>query len=341
MTTHSTSAVRRGAVGFAALLIAAGTLSGGVAATGGLTGVVYVTDRSANRVWALDAADGSVLASNSTGERPIGVEKANGKVYTANETSGTMSVYEGCTLNLLEVIALPGCPRPHHTHTSSDGSRVYVACFGTNKIAVVNTETDTLEALWTSGGEGARTHQPWATKDDERVWATNTVSHDITELDADTGAILRRIPTRLNPIETVTPANSKLAYVSIPGQNKLQIFDLQTELPIGELDVPAPENLMISGNGKRILASTGGPRFPNTSASIVDTRTGTFTTIALPGTLATHNDLTNSGKYGFVSLEGPPHGLAVIDMDAAAVHAFYPIPASRSPHGVRWAPTCR
>jgi len=341
MTTQSTSAVRRGAVGVAALLIAAGTLSGGVAARGGLTGVVYVTDRSANLVWALDAADGRVLASSLTGTRPIGVEKANGKVYTANETSGTMSVYEGCTLHRLTVIRLPGCPKPHHTHTSSDGSRVYVACFGTNKIAVVNTETDALEALWQSGGVTALTHQPWATKDDERVWATNTVSHDITELDAGTGLILRKIPTRPNPIETVTPANSKLAYVSIPGESKLQIFDLQTERLVGELDVPAPENLMISGNGKRVLASTGGRRSPNTSASIIDTRTRTFTTIDLPGTLATHNDLTNSGKYGFVALEGPPHGLAVIDMDAAAVDAFYPIPDSLSPHGVRWAPTCR
>ncbi|HWQ00338.1 MAG TPA: YncE family protein [Vicinamibacterales bacterium] len=341
MTDGHSTIGRRGAAAIAVLLIAAGTLGGGVSATGGLAGILYVTDRSANRVWALDASDGSVLASSPTGPRPIGVEKANGKVYTADESSSTMSVYDGCTLRPLTVIHLTGCPRPHHTHTSSDGSRVYVACFATNKVAVVDTDTDTLEALWTSGVPGAVTHQPWATKDDERVWATNTASHDITELDAGTGAILRIIPTRPNPIETVTPANGKLAYVSIPGQNKLQIFDLETALLVAELDVPAPENLMISGNGKRVLASTGGRRVPNTSASIIDTRTRTFTTVALPGTLATHNDLTHSGKYGFVSLEGPPHGLAVIDMDAASVQAFYAIPQSTSPHGVRWAPSCR
>lgn len=98
---------------------------------------------------------------------------------------------------------------------------------------------------------------------------------------------------------------------------------------------------MISGNGKRILASVSGRQSPNTYASIVDTSTRSVTTIGLPGTLATHNDMTNNGKYGFVSLEGPPHGLAVINIDAAVVQAFYVIPSSSSPHGVRWAPSCK
>jgi DNA-binding beta-propeller fold protein YncE len=312
-----------------------------VQALAGLGGTIYVTDSLANRVWAIDASDGGILASNSTQVRPIGVEKANGKVYTANE-SGSVSVFDACSLDPLKVIpVVPGCPRPHHTHVSDDGSRLYVACFATNKIAVIDTETDELEALWTSGGGTALTHQPWATKDGDHVWATNRVSHDITELDAHTGEILRTIPTGPNPIETVTPANAKLAYVSIPGQSKLQIFDLLTSALLHELDVPAPGELMISGNGKRILASRLGRTLPNTSASIIDSATLSVTTVELPGTLAAHPDLTNNGKYGFVSLEGPPQpGVAVIDMDAATVHAFYGIPGSSSPHGVRWTPSC-
>ncbi|HEX6250027.1 MAG TPA: hypothetical protein VFZ56_01180, partial [Gemmatimonadaceae bacterium] len=83
-----------------------------------------------------------------------------------------------------------------------------------------------------------------------------------------------------------------------------------------------------------------GRRSPTTTASIIDTRSFTVTTVELPGTLATHNDLTGNGKYGFVSLEAiasnGPHGVAVVDMDAATVHAFYAIPGSISPHGVRW-----
>lgn len=174
-----------------------------------------------------------------------------------------------------------------------------------------------------------------------RVWVASAQSRDVTELDAHTGAILRRIPTLDNPVEIVIHSSNRLGYVSIVGRSTLQVFDLGSGALVDNRAVPAPENLMISRGGKRVLASTGGRPSPNASASIIDTRTLAVTTIALPGTLATHNDLTDNGKYGFVSLEGfgtGPHGVAVIDLDAAAVRAFHAIPGSRSPHGVRWVP---
>ncbi|MBI4515494.1 MAG: hypothetical protein HY699_06740, partial [Deltaproteobacteria bacterium] len=51
-----------------------------------------------------------------------------------------------------------------------------------------------------------------------------------------------------------------------------------------------------------------------------------------------HTDLTPHAKFGFVSLVGPQSGIAVVDIDAAALHAFYPIPGIVRPHGDRYAP---
>ena len=79
----------------------------------GLSGTLFVTDSTANRVHALDAATGAILASADTEEHPIGVEKANGKVYVANEASDTVSVYGSATLSPLTVV--PACDKPHHT----------------------------------------------------------------------------------------------------------------------------------------------------------------------------------------------------------------------------------
>ncbi|HEX6250010.1 MAG TPA: YncE family protein, partial [Gemmatimonadaceae bacterium] len=280
-----------------------GGLASRIQGDSALNGTLYVTDRLANMVWAIDVADGRILASSPTQVRPIGVEMAAGKVYTANESSGTVSVFDAVTLSPRKVIALPGCSRPHHTHTSTDQSRVYVACFGSNRVAVIDTRSDELEALWTSGTSTAVTHQPWATTNGQSVWVANTQSHDVTELDARTGEILRTLPTRPNPIEIVIHASSRLGYVSIPGSGLVQIFDLAAGALAHELMVSAPENLMIGDDGRRILSSTGGRRSPTTTASIIDTRSFTVTTVELPGTLATHNDLTGNGKYGFVSLE--------------------------------------
>jgi YVTN family beta-propeller protein len=145
-----------------------------------LSGTLFVTDSIANKVYTLDAATGNILASADTEEHPVGVEKANGKVYVANEAAGTISVYDSATLSPITAIA--ACAQPHHSAVSPDGSRFYASCLGTNKVAMVDTETDTLVGLLTSGTPGARTHQQWPTQDGQRMWVANWETNDITEI---------------------------------------------------------------------------------------------------------------------------------------------------------------
>ena len=300
-----------------------------------LSGTLLVTDSGANKVHTLDAATGDILASADTEEHPNGVEKTNGKVYVANENSDTISVFESATLSPRTVI--PVCHGPHHTAVSPDGSRVYAACVGTNKVAVVDAETDTLVGLLTSGAADARTHQPWPTKDGKRLWVANWESNDITEIDLQTDTILRVFPLDARPIEVVVPAKGKTAYASVPALGKMMVFDLETDQLVAEPTMLAPENLMLSGDGKTILTSWSGLHNP-TAVSIFDTATLTAVDVALPGVLATHTDLTPQAKFGFVSLVGQPQGIVVVDIEAATVHAFYPIPGSVSIHAVRYAP---
>ncbi len=303
-----------------------------------LSGTLFVTTSVANKVHALDAATGDVLASADTEERPIGVEKANGKVYVANETSGTISVYESATLAPLTVI--PACDKPHHTAVSPDGRRFYAACLATNRVAVVDTATDALVGPLTSGAPGARTHQPWPTNDGERLWVANFETNDITEIDLQTGAILRALPLGARPVEVVVSPDATTAYVSIPEESKLMVFDLETSRLVAEPAVLPPENLMLSRDGRTILASYSYPRNP-TAASIVDTETLTAVEVTLPGVGASHTELTPDAKFGFVSLLGAgtpetPNGIAVLDIEAAAVLAVYQLPGSVWPHAVRW-----
>jgi len=300
-----------------------------------LVGTLFVTDSIANKVRTIDAATGAILASADTGEHPVGVEKANGKVYVANEASGTISVFDSATLSPLTVI--PACDMPHHTAVSPDGSRVYAACVGTNKVAVVDAETDALVGLLTSGAPGAMTHQPWPTKDGERLWVANFGTNDITEIDLQTGAILRVFPLGARPIEVVVPADAKTAYVSVPEESKMKVFNLETNELVAEPTMLAPENLMLSSDGKTILASWSGTHNP-TAVSIFDTERLTSVGVTLPRGLASHTDLTPHAKFGFVSLAGRPQGIVVVDIEAAAVHAFYPIPGSTLIHAVRYAP---
>jgi DNA-binding beta-propeller fold protein YncE len=306
-----------------------------------LSGTLFVTDSMANKVYTLDAASGDILASADTGEHPVGVEKANGKVYVANETAGTISVYGSATLSPRTVI--PACEEPHHTAVSPDGGRFYAACLGTNKVAVVDTATDTLVGLLISGAPGARTHMPWPTKDGERLWVANWETDDITEIDLETGEILRTFPLRVSlerarPIEVVVPADNKTAYVSVPDESTIKVFDLETNQLVAEPTILTPENIILSGDGKTILASRAGLHNP-TAALIFDTETLTSVAVTLPGIGDSHTDFTPHAKFGFVSLVGVPQsGIAVVDIEKAALHDFYPIPDIGFIHAVRYAP---
>jgi len=115
------------------------------------------------------------------------------------------------------------------------------------------------------------------------------------------------------------------------------VFDLETNQLIAEPTMLALENLMLSGDGKTILASWSGTHRP-TAVSIFDTEQLTAGDVALPSGTATHTDLTPRAKFGFVSLVGRPQGIVVVDIDAAAIHAFYPIPDAGAVHAVRHAP---
>ncbi len=244
-----------------------------------LSGTLLVTDERANKVYMLDAASGDILASADTGEHPIGVEKANGKVYVANETADTISVYDSPTLSPRMVI--PACEKPHHTAASPDGTRFYAACVGTNKVAVVDTETDTLVGLLTSGAPGARTHMPWPTKDGKRLWVTNLEINDITEIDLETGAILRSIPLEVTASEVVVSADAKTAYVSQTALNTIAVFDLETNQLVAEPTMLAPENIMLSGDGTTILARPAVIHDPNL-ALILDTETLASVEVPIP-----------------------------------------------------------
>jgi hypothetical protein len=134
----------------------------------------------------------------------------------------------------------------------------------------------------------------------------------------------------------VVPADAKTAYVSVPALSKMMVFDLETNQLVADPAMLAPENLMLSGDGKTILASWSGTHRP-TAASIFDTKRLTSVDVALPSGTASHTDLTPRAKFGFVSLVGRPQGIVVVDIDAATVHAFYSVPDAGLVHAVRYA----
>ena len=125
----------------------------------GVSGTLWATNKTLNDVAVFDASSGEVIASIPVGVMPIGIigPRDTGKIYVSHEMSGTVSVISKETLSVSLTINLGPTTKPHHMNASSDGRYVFVAEFGTNKIAKIDTATDTFTLITASSSSAACT----------------------------------------------------------------------------------------------------------------------------------------------------------------------------------------
>ena len=332
-------------------LIVICVLAGVVAAqasTSHLAGTVFVTERQFGTVTAFDADTGADLWTSNTGLSPIGITVPHGtdRVYTSDEGSNQMSVFDADTGAPLRSIAMG--PLPHHLMASRNGNRIYVAEFGHNQVGVVDTTTDVrIAGFVASRVANARTHAVWLTRSGKELYATNsrnprTQIGDVAKLDAVTGDLLCNTTVGVDPSEVLVTADSRTAYVSVRGENKVKELDLSGECPVltgrEELVGTMPDTLQLTNDGATLVVTLRGTP---AQISLLNTETFKATIVAIPGHTTTgHHWLTANGKYSFVAVEGPA-GVVVVDNETGATLADYPYPTppgGNRAHGVFYRP---
>ncbi len=230
--------------------------------------------------------------------------------------------------------------RPHHITSSPNGKFVYVAEFGSNRVAVIDTDTDVVVAEFvTSNNPLAMTHALWVANDGKTLYVVNSGTDEIVALDALSGEVLWRLPVGDNPSEILVTANERTAFVSIRGEDQIQVIDLTTRSVVASVVVgDQPDPLQLTNNGKTlVVAVRGSPA----EVDLVDTSTLVVTRIFITGTTTGHQWLSANGRYTFVAVEGPVGvaGVAVIDNRTAAEVASYPYPGGGRPHGLFYEPS--
>jgi YVTN family beta-propeller protein len=333
-------------VAFAATVAAAALLglTGAVALAGkaravrGADGTLYVVERGLNTAAAFDAATGQVVGGPiSIGVRPIGVvaPRGTGKVYTADETSGRMSVIDKATFTVVGTI--PMGLKPHHVMASADGRRVYVGEYGQNTVGVIDTATDTRIASWqASPSPAARTHAVWITARGRALYATNEITDDIAKIDTKDGTLLWNMPIGARPSEILVRPDGKTAYVSVRNENRLKVVDLETRTITGSVFIGVePDTLSLTEDGHTLVV---GLRGVPATAALLDTRTLAVRFVDLPAHTTTgHQWLSANGKYAFMAVESPG-AIAVIDIAAGMLVREIPYPGGPLPHGVYFEP---
>ena len=298
-------------------------------------GTLWVTNTTLNNVSVYEASTGMLIATIGVGLKPIGITAPTGldKVYVSNEDSNTVSVISKSSLSVIATISGFTGTKPHHVGQSPDGNFVYVAMFGSNKVAVIETGTDQLLAEFITGASAARTHAVFATEDGETLLVTNSVVNEVAALDAHTGAIQWSVGVGNNPSE-VLAANRKFAYVTIRNENKVQAINLKTLSIEGEVAVGTqPDTIQITPDGNTlVVALRGNPGV----VSFVDLNDGlAVTPMTISGATTTgHNAISKNGRFSYVVIEGATPGVALVDNKKHEVIATYAYPGGGRPHGI-------
>jgi DNA-binding beta-propeller fold protein YncE len=313
-------------------------------------GTVFVTERGLvpGSVTAFDAKTGRPIWTRSTGILPIGVTKPHGthKVYTSDEGSNQMSVFDERTGALLKTI--PMGRGPHHLMASDDGRLIYVGEFLQNTVGVVDTATDTAIAHYDANKlPNARTHSVFITRNGNDLYAANTRADrsqrgDVAHLDARTGELLCNTDVGIDPSEILVTPSGIRGYVSVRGENKIKELDLRHDCPVltGREAVigTMPDTLQLTPDKKLLVVTLRGTP---AQISLLDTQTFAVQIVNIPGhSLTGHHWLSTKGRLSFVAVENPG-GLVIVDNETGAVIADYPYPnppGGSRPHGVYFEP---
>lgn len=305
----------------------------------GQRGTVWVTNRTLNNVSLYDAATGTLVATIPVGRDPgdVVVPPGSGKAYVTNELDNTVSVISTATRAVINTI--PVGSRPHHIEVSRDGVAVYFGEFGTNKVGVIDTRSDTLTEYVSSANPLARTHQAFPTRDGRLVFAANEAANEVSAIDRATGQIAFAIAVGNRPSEVLVTPDGRTAYVSVRNENKVKRIDVATRTITGEVEVGTqPDTLQLTPDGRFVVVGLRG-----TPAAIAVVDTGSLSlaatvAVAGTGTLAGHNWLSADGRYSFVAFEGgTAPGVAVVDHASQTVVATYAYPGGGRPHGIFYA----
>jgi DNA-binding beta-propeller fold protein YncE len=303
-----------------------------------VNGTIWVANRGVHTIRGFDAATGDVVATLAmrAGSQPGDLAYAKGKLYVAEEFGSppAISIVDAASGEVLSRIFTG--PRPHHVHASVGGNLIAYGVFGSNKVGIIDTRTDTLLGEWpASTNQAARSHAGVFSPDGRTVYVANDVVNELAAVDPLTGELLWTM-TVPNAHELIVTHNGKTAYVSGRAASALHVVDLQRQEIVRTISLgPLPDSLRLSANEKML---TVGLRGTPAQVAIVDPETFDYdiVTIGGSGTIAGHQWTSPNGHFTFAAFEGPGSGVAVIDHDQnnSVVQTLdYP----GRPHGVDFA----
>lgn len=195
----------------------------------------------------------ALLTGCSAFAPPPKPEGLNTRVYTANESSNTVTVLDGDTYQVIGDIETLNYGA-HDLALSRDGKQLWVTNLANGRVSVIDTESrKTIASIYT----GTRAHVVALTNNNKHAWVANISDNTISIIDTTIFRILGTIPVGKGPMGIAFSRDGKFAYVST--QDKMvNIIDTSAHQVIKQIPVgPNPHFLTLGPDGNIWGTNTG------------------------------------------------------------------------------------
>ncbi|WP_308169740.1 DUF305 domain-containing protein [Acrocarpospora catenulata] len=185
------------------------------------------------------------------------------RVYTADQTSNTVSVLNPATNRLLGVIRLgdtvPGALNPlykgqllvHGMGFSPDHRTLCVVSIGSNSVTLIDTATNKVKGVVYIG---RAPHEAFFTPDGKEVWATVRGQDYVSVIDPVAMKEKRRVVTANGPGMVLFHPQGRYAYVPSSFTPEVDVVDTRTYQVIARIPQASPfsPNLSVTRDGKEV-----------------------------------------------------------------------------------------
>jgi len=184
------------------------------------------------------------------------------RVYTADQTSNTVSVIDPASNRLLGVIRLgdpvPGALSPlykgqllvHGMGFSPDHRTLAVVSIGSNSVTLIDTATNTINGVYV----GRSPHEAFFTPDGKELWVAVRGEDYVSVIDPVTRKEIRRVQTASGPGMVLFRPDGRYAFVPSSFTPELDVVDTQRYEVVARVPQASPfsPNLAVSRDGTEV-----------------------------------------------------------------------------------------
>ncbi|KAF4622661.1 hypothetical protein G7Y89_g14366 [Cudoniella acicularis] len=273
------------------------------------------------------------------------------RVYTADQTSNTVTVIKPLTNQVLGTIALGesritdqlnpqylGVVNSHGLGFSLDGKYLSHVSVTTNTLTVIRTLNNSIVSQ-TSVGRAS--HEAFFAHDSRTVWVACRGTNFVDVVDGIEGIVQDQIKTDPGPSKVLFSPDGKTAYVNHIKSPTLSIIDVATRRVVDTIEGLADvfsSDMMISADGLRLWVAH--KMVGNTT--VIDLETRQIVTVLETGKETNHPmfAIINGTTYGFVTVAALNETKVYRQDTPSSIPVFVKsIPASGiEPHGIWVSP---